>query len=741
MLDSRGDFEKLYDGAPDPLYVHDLNWRLVRVNRAFEQVSGYTRADAAGMSFLDLLVPEHRETFIQQMAEQMGGSPPRPLEIDLLARGGSRVTLQVKTELFFQDGRLAGVQGIARDIAVQRREFEALAAAAVELTEKMVELASVNRRLRALYCLSTAHHADVMALFASYLKTGCEMLGLPHAAIWQMTPDGMAVRAALGEGAAGEDPAEQIAVTDRSTVIVDGGDPRCKCSLYAGTQLFFDDKAFGRIAFWSNAPGKLHANAREIIQMIAQGISAALQRIRTGEQAVPATQDPLTKVSNRLVLSRRLESALASARDSGSMVAIFFIDLDRFKRVNHTFGRAAGDAFLQQVGARLQAHMRMGDTLARMGGDEFTAILPGTGEQAQVRAVAQRLLEAIRTPCRIGQSEMSVSASIGMSVYPRDGVDAGALLRNALAAMFAAERRGSDGAQLYSAEDTKSAVARLSITTSLRRALERNEFRLFFQPQVDLHGRLAGAEVLLGWLHPDLGRVPAHEFIPIAEETGMILPIGNWVLREACRQSAEWLQKGGARVTIAVNVSAAQFAHAGFADSVASVLKETGLPAELLELELTESLLVRDVEQVAASLGKLRALGVRIAIDDFGTGYSSLRYIRHLPLDTLKIDRSFVIGSENDDASIKLLRAIVALGHTLGLTVTAEGVETCSHLHLVRTAGCDLAQGHLFGAALDARGMAALLGKAQPVFAAAMEPRKARPRKTTRALSRSDRGA
>ena len=710
MLESHHDFEALSNNAPDALYVHDLAWRLIWVNREFERLSGYTRQETLGASFLDLIAPEHRQQAVHRIEEQLGGAPASVLEIDLITRQGLRLALQITTGLIFENGHAAGVQGSARDI-----------------TARKLALEDFNSHLRTLHRLSTASYPDLEALFAAYLETGCRILGLPHGAVWQQTADGLVARAAHGLDASVKDPAGARVIATRSTVVIDGSDPGCACPLYVGTPLDPNGRLFGSIGMWSKEPCKLPANAREIVELMAEGIVGALRRTSSREE-VSASHDPLTKVSNRLLLSRRVETALAHARDSGSMAAVLLIDLDRFKRINHSFGRSVGDRYLEHIGAKLQAHMRSGDTLARMGGDEFAAILPNTGEHAEVVAVAHRLLDALRAPCRIDKDELSISASIGISVYPRDGVDAGTLLRNALAAMYAAERRGSDCTQLYSKEDTRSAVARLSIASSLRGALERSEFRLFFQPQVDFQGRVEGVEALLGWLHPELGRVPAHEFIPIAEETGMILPIGNWVLREGCRQAAEWLSTSGVRVTTAVNVSAIQFAHAGFVDSIAAVLEETGLPADLLELELTESLLLRDMQQVVESLSTLRGLGVRIAIDDFGTGYSSLRYIRHLPLDTVKIDRSFIMELKNDRASVGLLRAIVALGHTLGLRVTAEGIETRAQLRAVRLAGCDLAQGHLFGVALDAERMGTLLRQPQPLFAEAVARRKQRPK-------------
>jgi EAL domain-containing protein (putative c-di-GMP-specific phosphodiesterase class I) len=307
------------------------------------------------------------------------------------------------------------------------------------------------------------------------------------------------------------------------------------------------------------------------------------------------------------------------------------------------------------------------------------------------------------------QYDLVVTASIGVSFFPLDGGDAATLLRNADSAMYSAKYHGKNDIHCFSAEATASALQRLELETYLRCALERNELRMYYQPQVDLQGRLAGLEVLLMWEHPQLGRISPAQFIPIAEDTGMILSIGSWVLREACRQMAAWRRDGGEIGHIAVNVSALQFNQPNFVSTVAEILEETALPPECLELELTESVVMRDVEQSAELMRQLRNIGVRIAIDDFGTGYSSLSYLRRLPADVLKIDQSFLEHSDLRDARLPLIQTIVVLAHTLGLSVTAEGVEHEEHLELVRKAGCDRAQGHLFGGALDTSAVEPLL--------------------------------
>ena len=711
MLDSQDDFRALFENAPDALFTLDLQSRITRVNSAFERLTGYTRPGIIGKPVSELVASEHLNRFQMNLLQRLGGARAEPLEVDLVTASKARIALELTTDLIFSGGQPAGIQCFARDVTDRRREIQALASAKAELTEMTRQLAAFTRHLRVVHRLSSTPYSDIDTLFSDYLSAGCEIFGVPSGAICLGTEEGLARCCFHGEHSP-EPHADEVA-RERRTVQT-GGD---SSPVYIGTPLFVNGSLAGTIGFWSQTPAAPHPHAREIVELMARGIASALhQRQLTDQLEHLATHDSLTELPNRLLLASRLEAALADARASNTRLAVLFIDLDRFKGINDSLGHAIGDSVLRELGHRLRTCVRPGDTLARMGGDEFTAILPNIQDRAEVLEIARKFLNAVHEPCRVQGYELFVTASIGISMFPRDGSDAGTLLRNADAAMYAAKRRGSDDVQLYAAEETTIAIERLSIETSLRRALDRNEFTLVFQPQVHLDGRLTGAEVLLGWQHPELGRVPPKQFIPIAEETGMILSIGDWVLRRACHQASEWARASKHRIVIAVNVSAVQFTQPGFVRTVADALAESGLPAELLELEVTESLLLRDLHQVAASFRELRKLGVQIAVDDFGTGYSSLSYIRNLPLDALKIDRSFLADAENERAALALLKAIVALGHTLGLTVTAEGVETPRQLELVSEAGCDQAQGHLFGYALDAASLGELLKSDEPVL-------------------------
>jgi len=422
--------------------------------------------------------------------------------------------------------------------------------------------------------------------------------------------------------------------------------------------------------------------------------------------------DLLTGLPSRAALTRRLESALEAAARDGSTVAVLFVDLDRFKQVNDTLGHAVGDGLLERIVARLQARLRPSDFLARVGGDEFTAVLSGLSTAEEAGRCGRELLEALSAPFQVDGYEFHVTASIGISLFPRDGSDAATLLRNADRAMYRAKNLGKNDIQYFTADLGETALERLGLENRLHHALDNGEFRLYYEPQVDARGTLRGLEVLLAWEHATLGRIPASEFIPIAEETGLIVGIGSWVLGEACRQVAAISGAGSRPVKVAVNVSAVQFGRTDFVQTVLAALEQSGLPPDRLELELTESLVMRDAIAATRRMAELRALGVAISIDDFGTGYSSLSYLRRLPVSALKIDRSFLEEVPAPDGTLPLVQAIVALAHNMGLSVIAEGVETREQFALLRSAGCDLMQGYLFGEAAPADKIGSLL--AQP---------------------------
>ncbi|MGA2484244.1 MAG: EAL domain-containing protein [Candidatus Acidiferrales bacterium] len=410
-----------------------------------------------------------------------------------------------------------------------------------------------------------------------------------------------------------------------------------------------------------------------------------------------AHHDFLTGLPNRMLLNDRVGQAIASAPRHMKKIAVLFLDLDGFKHINDSLGHPIGDKLLQSIAKRLVDCGRFSDTVSRQGGDEFVVLLSEVEQSEDAAIMARRMLQAVAEAHSIDQHELHVTTSIGVSVYPDDGLDAETLIKNADTAMYQAKENGRHNYQFFKPAMNVRAVERQFIEESLRRALERQEFALHYQPKIDLRtGEITGAEALIRWTHPIRGPVSPVEFIPVAENCGLILPIGNWVLREACKQARTWVDAGLSLATMAVNISAMEFRDDNFLESVFAILRETGLDPRSLELELTESVLMERAESAASVLQTLRARGVQVAVDDFGTGYSSLSYLRKFPIDALKIDQSFVrqITTAPDDTTI--VTAVISMGRSLKLRVVAEGVETQEELVFLQAHQCDEAQGYYF---------------------------------------------
>ncbi|ELT3499191.1 cyclic di-GMP receptor MorA, partial [Pseudomonas aeruginosa] len=420
-----------------------------------------------------------------------------------------------------------------------------------------------------------------------------------------------------------------------------------------------------------------------------------------------AYYDALTHLPNRTLFQDRLHTALQQAERNGQWVVLMFLDLDRFKPINDSLGHAAGDRMLQEVATRLSACVSQDDTVARMGGDEFTLLLPSQGDReiALKRAiqVAELILGRLARPFTLEGREFFVTASIGVALSPQDGAELSLLMKNADTAMYHAKEMGKNNFQFYQAEMNARTLERLELESDLRRALELGEFVLHYQPQFTGDGRrLTGAEALLRWQHPRRGLVPPSEFIPVLEEIGLVAQVGDWLLAEACKQLRSW-HKAKVRVPkVSVNLSARQFADGQLGERIAAILYETGIPPACLELELTESILMSDVAEAMQILSGLKRLGLAIAVDDFGTGYSSLNYLKQFPIDVLKIDRSFVDGLPHGEQDAQIARAIIAMAHSLNLMVIAEGVESQAQLDFLREHGCDEVQGYLFGRPMPA---------------------------------------
>lgn len=435
------------------------------------------------------------------------------------------------------------------------------------------------------------------------------------------------------------------------------------------------------------------------------------QRKRTEERVAHlAHHDSLTDLPNRTLLSERLERALSDARSNGHKLALLFVGLDRFKNINDSIGHAAGDELLRVVAERLRGSVRTSDLVARVGGDEFAVMLPQIESARDPEVVAEKVLSVLQQPVTLCGHELAISASIGICISPDDAQVAGELIRNADAAMFHAKNAGRSAYRFYTRDMNARALETLATENALRTALSRNEFVLHYQPQVELAtGELVGAEALIRWRRPGAGLLMPGRFIPVAEERGLIAAIDHWVLGDACRQLAAWTAAGIHAPRVAVNLSASEFHQPAFAQRVERVLSETGVPPDRIELELTESIIVRDAQATIGILRRLRDAGVVLSIDDFGTGYSSLNYLRRFPIHKIKMDQSFVREMLNDEGAAGIVRGIIALAKSLKLEVIAEGVETFEQREHLRAEGCDTAQGYFYSRALGVDDFAALV--------------------------------
>ena len=443
-----------------------------------------------------------------------------------------------------------------------------------------------------------------------------------------------------------------------------------------------------------------------------QGILRDITERKKAEEKIQflAHHDALTGLPNRALLNDRLGQSLARANRYGSRVAILFLDFDRFKNINDSLGHTVGDGVLRAVADRLKSCVREGDTVARLGGDEFVIVLPDLREAECVAPIAEKILQLGAEPYVVDDHQLRVTISIGLSVYPEDGHDIDTLLKNADTAMYFAKENGRDSYHFYTQDMNSRALDILQMESCLQRALANDEFSLCYQPQISFAtGKIVGAEALLRWHHPEMGTVPPDQFIPLAEDRGLIGAIGDWVLETACRQNRSWQQEGLRPILLAVNISARQLHQLDFADRLAHVLAETGMAPELLELELTESVVMRDAEQMVELLTVLKSMGLTLSIDDFGTGYSSLSYLKKFPIDRLKIDRSFVQDLAQNPEEAAITRAIIGMGQTLKLRTIAEGVETEEQLRFLQREGCDEFQGFFSGKPLPADEFARML--------------------------------
>ena len=675
VAESERDLRGILDDLQDTYYRTDINGIITRASRSVKQLLGYEVEEFVGRRLADSYCsPEEREEFLARMRANGGhivGGESR-----LRHRDGHEVWVRT-TAHFMKDaaGNIIGVEGTTRDNTRQRQVEEELRLAAkvfessgeaIMITDADGCMISVNQA----FSMVTGYGVgDAVGRNASMLASGRhdreffndmwhELLetGYWHGEIWNRRRDGEIFPEWLG------------------------------------------------ISSVRDAEGK-------ITHFV--GIFSDISERKAAEAKIAflAHHDPLTGLPNRLLLKDRMEQAIAHGERTGNSVALLFVDLDRFKAVNDSFGHPMGDALLRDAAQRLLACVRDSDTISRHGGDEFLVVLTDLQSSEVPAQIATKIMAALCTPFHIGVHEATISASVGISVYPEDGAGFDELLQKADTAMYHAKQSGRDAFRFYTERMNADAQERLDLHGRLRRALEREEFVLYYQPLIDLKsGSIVGGEALVRWQSPEQGLVAPGQFIPAAEHSGLIVPLGEWVLQEACRELAYWHAQGSRQLSMAVNISSIQFRRGDVEEMVLRALAASGASPAALELELTESILIDGAEQVLATIGRLQTLGVRLAIDDFGTGYSSLAYLKRFNVDKLKIDQSFVrdIVTDRDDAAI--VRAVIQMAGSLDLKVVAEGVETEAVAAELRAMHCDLVQGYHFGRPMPAAEFRRLIG-------------------------------
>lgn len=662
----------------------DARWTMEYVSEGCLELTGYRPDELilnARIDYETITHPDDRGQLREALLRDISASNRFDIEYRILhADGGIRWVWERGIGVLDADGELVAIEGVIQDITQRRRVEDALR--------------ETERRYRSIF-----EHATE--------------------GIYQTSPEGryLAANPALAAIYGYASPLDLIAdLSDIEHQLY--VDPHRRQEFTRLMQEYgytrnFESPVYRRdgSVIWISENARVARDEQGNIQFYEGTVVEITERRRYQEELeYQASHDTLTGLPNRALLVDRLRQALHGARRDGRVVAVAFVDLDHFKLINDSLGHHVGDQLLLDMAGRLGACLRSRDTVARQGGDEFVLILTDQADEYGVTLVLRRLLESISQPWVAEHGEYSISCSIGVSLYPRDGDSAEHLLKCADAAMYKAKDMGRNTFHYFTPELDEAANHQLEMANDLRRALERGEFLLHYQPRVDIaSGLVVGVEALMRWNRPETGLVPPGEFIPVAEESGLIVPMGEWALHEACAQNRAWQAMGLPPVPVSVNFSPIQFRRAGLVRQVADALVETGLEARWLELELTESFIMQDAERINRAMGELKALGLEIAVDDFGTGYSSLSYLKRFPVDRLKIDKSFVrdVTQDVDDAAIA--RAIISLGHSLNLRVVAEGVETREQMDFMRQHGCDEIQGYFFSRPLDAMGFEALL--------------------------------
>ncbi len=647
---------------------------LTRVSASVQQLIGYKPEQVLGVNAADFYVNSEDNDAFENILKAQNGTVLN-YELPLKHKNGHHVWVLTNAQYYFdKNNNIAGVEGTTRDVT-ERKQTELQMGKLSRALEQTADVVLITDRQgiieyvnRSFVCTTGFTKQESIGRKTSILKSG-EQSNEFYAGLWRTIINGEVFN-----------------------------------------DVFINKKKDGTIYHEQKTITPLKDSHGEITHFVATGKDIT-ERMQTQQRLqFLAHHDALTELPNRALYLDRLEQAVTRAPWHGRLVAALFIDLDRFKTINDTLGHEVGDRLLQELGRRLLLSIREGDTVARLGGDEFAILLDDIASEKDVSGVAQKILDTLSPPFVIDGRDLYVTASIGISLYPNDGNQPGILLRNADIAMYRAKDLGKNNCQFYSADLSARAFERLTLENSLRHALEREEFVLYYQPQLNTElGKITGVEALIRWDHPEFGMIKPHDFVFLLEETGLIVPVGEWVLLTACKQLKQWHLAGFADLHVSVNFSSRQCDEESIVEVVGRALLAGGIAPEFLELEITESLLMRNARSVVDALEQLSRMGVRLAIDDFGTGYSSLSYLKRFPIDTLKIDRSFVRDIATDPDDVAIVKAIIAMGKTLKLRVVAEGVETTEQWNFLKQKNCDVVQGYLLNEPMSAASLEAWL--------------------------------
>jgi diguanylate cyclase (GGDEF)-like protein/PAS domain S-box-containing protein len=689
-------FRRLAEAIPECVWVFDVaEQRMVYVSSAYERIWGLQVQDLLDnrLDWLRHIHPDDQPRLKQARNQARSGGLDE--EFRVVRPDGSLHWLHLITfPIHDTNGFLQSIGGVANDITSFIEQRNQLQASLQEQQHRAELQHCILNALPANVALLDAE-GNIVEVNATWEQRANEGNG-PH---YCVGANYLALCAALSQRQSKEQARETKRFMAELRGILAGG--------YEPVSRIYPAHTAERQRWFRMDVAPLHTHARRGAVLMNIEIT---ENMLAEQRVLQLSQyDSLTLLPNRLLFRDRLNTALTMARRNGSKVAVCFLDLDRFKAINDSLGHQVGDQLLLEVSKRLKDCVRDCDTVARLGGDEFALVLPELTDQQGSIVVAERVLQSLSAPVSLNDNDFFISASLGLTLFPSDATDADGLLRNADTAMYRAKEMGRNNFQFFTSEMNTNALEAMKLERDLRRALELGEFQLYYQPKVSCDtGRIIGFEALLRWKHPQRGLVSPAEFVPLLEETGLIVPVGEWVLKTACAQARAWADAGLGQLNIAVNVSGKQM-HEELCDTVRAALDYSGLPPEYLELELTESYLMRDAENIIATLRQLKAMNISLSVDDFGTGYSSLAYLKRFPLDSLKVDRAFVQDITANAGDVSITRAIITLAHSFNLKVVAEGVETEGQLALLIANQCDIIQGYYFSRPLPADDITAML--------------------------------